>query len=549
MSGITRIANWILSQPFVWGGLCGLVFYALLSSGVGSTSFVERYFNSHWVSRLTTTMFFIGAASLVMRLLYIQTQRHWLGKPLFDAPPAGGQPPEEAARMLDTLGALPDGPRESLLVRRLSGALEHVRRKNGAEDLDDKLRHLEEIDLGAMSSGYALVRLVIWAVPILGFLGTVIGITIAIAELNPEYLKDSLTTVTAGLGTAFDTTALALALSMPLMFGKFAVERHEEELLNEIDSRVSAELVGRFQVYGATTDPNVASIRRMSEQVVRAVEVMAARQADLWKSTIDETNQQWSVVVEATGATLTDSISTGLRKSLADHARGLNMGVEQQLAKLNESLGVQSLTVQAAIEEQAASLSALTSGCLEQLRMSAEGHADRLTTGADEMIGGLRTGLERMAELLVEALQQHGAELTGAEQELARENRRHLSEVEAALGEAMVVAADRQEKLVGRSETVLSEMQRALVASAEATVGHQEQLIKQGDVLLKVVESTREVRRLEEALNSNLSALSRSQDLEETLLSLSASIQLLSARTGRGASLPGTDNPATHHAA
>ncbi|MEM6799542.1 MAG: hypothetical protein AAF589_08510, partial [Planctomycetota bacterium] len=115
--------------------------------------------------------------------------------------------------------------------------------------------------------------------------------------------------------------------------------------------------------------------------------------------------------------------------------------------------------------------------------------------------------------------------------------RRHLGEVEAALGEAMVVAADRQEKLINRSEKLLQGMQEAVAESAGATIAHQEQLIKQGEVLLKVVESTGQVEALETALNRNLDALGRGQNLEETLLSLSAAIQLLSARTGR----PSTD--------
>jgi hypothetical protein len=138
-----------------------------------------------------------------------------------------------------------------------------------------------------------------------------------------------------------------------------------------------------------------------------------------------------------------------------------------------------------------------------------------------------------MAELLVEALQMHGETLTQAEHELASENRRHLSEVEAAMGEAMVIAADRQEKLVRQSEAVLREMQQALVSAAGATIDHQKELVKQGDVLLKVVESTGHVQRLEETLNRNLSSLGRVHNFEETLINLSAAIQLLSARTGR----------------
>ncbi|MEI2659369.1 MAG: MotA/TolQ/ExbB proton channel family protein [Bifidobacterium adolescentis] len=52
-----------------------------------------------------------------------------------------------------------------------------------------------------------LIRTITWAVPILGFLGTVIGITMAIANITPDQLESSLGEVTAGLAVAFDTTA------------------------------------------------------------------------------------------------------------------------------------------------------------------------------------------------------------------------------------------------------------------------------------------------------------------------------------------------------
>jgi predicted kinase len=103
-------------------------------------------------------------------------------------------------------------------------------------------------------------------------------------------------------------------------------------------------------------------------------------------------------------------------------------------------------------------------------------------------------------------------------------------------------------------------MQAALVDTATATVEQQQQLVRQGDILLKVVDATGQIKQLENTLNQNLSTLGRSHNFEETLMSLSAAVQLLSARLGReGAHHPHVDfgsrqasdaveNP-THHAA
>jgi hypothetical protein len=73
---------------------------------------------------------------------------------------------------------------------------------------------------------------------------------------------------------------------------------------------------------------------------------------------------------------------------------------------------------------------------------------------------------------------------------------------EATLGETLLLNATRQEKLIHTSEDLLKEMQIALVEAAGMSVAQQEQLIKQSDVLLRVVDATGQVRKLEEALNA-----------------------------------------------
>lgn len=507
MSRISSFCDWLLRLPLLWGCLAYLGFELLLSRGVIESPLLMRYCIGHPVERIEIALAFIGMAALVIRLLWLSGEFGSLRCGIFQPVPAGGQPVESAGDLMVELSKLSRRLQDTYLVRRLREALEHVRRKNSADGLESHLRHLEESDLERSSGGYSLVRIIIWAIPVLGFLGTVIGIASSIPELDPQALEQSMPKVVAGLGVAFDTTALALALSMALMFTKYYAERVEGRLLSGVSHRTEQELIGRFQQDGTSSDPNVAAIRRMTEQVIRAVETVTARQIQLWKSTIDETHQQWSLVTSSTGQVLEESLA----RSLREHAASLSQNHQSHLQVLNQSVGRQ----------------------VEMLNDGIARHAQEVSRGSGQMIGQLRDGLEKMAELLVEALHKHGELLTAAEEELARENRKHLSEVEAALGEAMVVAADRQEKLIRRSEDLLREMQEALVEAAGATIEHQEQLVKQGEVLLQVVDATGQVKKLEETLNNNLSSLGRAHNFEETLLSLSAAIQLLSARVGR----------------
>lgn len=498
------IGSWILGQPLLWGTVLTANFFALLYVGAIDSPKLWRYTAGHPVNMVELAFFFIGMSFLVIRVIGLRRQLKLVDKVTLGLWPVDGQSVDECDRLLDQLSGLPAKYQRSYLVQRLSEAIQFVRRKSSANELDQYLRHLEELDSLKMNAAYATLRIIIWAIPILGFLGTVIGITIAIASLTPEALEQSMSDVTQGLGVAFDTTAEALALTMVLMFTKAWVERTEERVLAATDAKTSEELVGRFQQAAPPEDPHVASIRRMSEQVIEAVETLAARQAEVWKSSIAETHQQWADVSMAAGHIVKDSLSTAIRENLEQHARVLGQNAMKHADR-----------VQTCCDKQ----------------------VDMLDRNTQESVARLRDGLEKLGELLVEALERHGEVLTKTEKELADENRQHLSEVESALGNAMVVAADRQENLIRQSEHLLKEMQVALVEAAGATVRQQEQLIRQSDVLLKVVDSTGQITKLEESLTQNLAAINKAHSFEEMAVNLSAAIQLLSARLGQ---LPNT---------
>jgi biopolymer transport protein ExbB/TolQ len=554
VSRITQLTDWILRLPLIWGGVATLAYYALLSQGTIDSPLLVRYTASHPVEYCETTMFFVGLAALAMRLVSLCGEFWTLRRVTLGAIPAGGQSTEDAPSLLAQLQQLPNRVKNTHLFKRMWEAVEFVRRTNSADDLDQHLRHYEELESIQIQSGYSTIRIIVWAIPILGLLGTVIGITMAVANLNPETLEQSMSKVTHGLGVAFDHTATALALTMVLMFAKAGVERVQDRLLARIDARTSEELVGRFQPDGVNTDPNVAVIRRMSEQVVEAVEALAARQADVWKSSIDETHQQWAAATVATGHVVRDSLTASIKDGLEIHARTLSESVLKHGDRIAASTAHHADRLAASTAHHADRLEASTAQHADRFEASTAQHADRLGTSAAQFAerfstnaaehaaqfersaqdtsARLRDGLEKLAELLVDALHRHGEILTASEKELAETNRQHLTEVEAALGQAMVTSAERQEHLVRQSEHLLKEMQIALVESTGAAVRQQEELVRQGNVLLKVVDATGQVTKLEETLNQNLAALHKTHNFEEAAVALAAAIQLFNARVG-----------------
>jgi biopolymer transport protein ExbB/TolQ len=103
-------------------------------------------------------------------------------------------------------------------------------------------------------SSYSFPRILVWAIPLLGFIGTVIGISGAVSGFSGfiensgdvELIKKGIGTVTSSLGVAFDTTLLALFLSVLVMIPLVLVESYESNLLLGIDVFINDKLLPRL---------------------------------------------------------------------------------------------------------------------------------------------------------------------------------------------------------------------------------------------------------------------------------------------------------------
>ncbi len=109
--------------------------------------------------------------------------------------------------------------------------------------------------LSATDTSYSFPRVLVWAIPLLGFIGTVIGISQAVNGFSSfleqageiEQIKEGIGTVTSGLAVAFDTTLLALLLSVLVMIPLVLVERMESRLLLRIDIYINDLVLPRLK--------------------------------------------------------------------------------------------------------------------------------------------------------------------------------------------------------------------------------------------------------------------------------------------------------------
>ncbi|MFM9058086.1 MAG: MotA/TolQ/ExbB proton channel family protein [Planctomycetaceae bacterium] len=277
---INDLSARLFRSPILWGGAVACCFFGLIHGGVVTDPLVIRYLAGHWVEYVEVLMFCVGLASLGLKAADVVAQRRGLAAVTLPPIPAGGQEPAAAAELA---AALPSaGATDAWLPRRLREALDFVGRTGSADGLEDHLKYLSDLDASRAAGGHGLVKFVVWAIPIMGFLGTVIGITVAIASLSPTQLEN-ISGVVAGLGTAFDTTATALALSMILMFLQFALDRAEQGLLGAVDDAAWRALAGRFQSLAGDAGTTLA-IARLGETMSRGAARLLESQEQAWRS-------------------------------------------------------------------------------------------------------------------------------------------------------------------------------------------------------------------------------------------------------------------------
>lgn len=149
---------------------------------------------------------------------------------------------------------------ESVIYRRVRQVLHYIRSAPKKESLNDLLGYQSQIDLKRLETAYTLLQVLIWAIPILGFIGTVLGIGDSVREFSvfiqtaegggqfSTQMRSALGGVTSGLAVAFNTTFLALVLVMPVMILTSFLNKNEEEILVAVEEYCLEELLPHLHI-------------------------------------------------------------------------------------------------------------------------------------------------------------------------------------------------------------------------------------------------------------------------------------------------------------
>lgn len=337
--------RWTGVLTMLCGGALAGAFYTLVYTT--SWSPLKRYFAGHPVAVAATVLFCVALAILAVKFWQTMTQWDLLRRADDQtlSPQRGEASPGDAfreqkdagyvARMWDQqLSKLPRLIAQSRMVIRLREVLMRQSGRGTSKHLADDLRELSARDADSAHESFALIRIIVWAIPMLGFLGTVIGITQTLGGLDFSNGQAAVDNLKSGLYVAFDTTALGLVLSIVAIFLQFPVERSEQQLLAAIDERVGY-LTGTHLPGDEIVDNQFEMLAQLCDGVRAAVAESLSNQTKLWRQTIDEAQSYWQQAHEAQSRSFIGAVNETLVPALVNHAEHISDSARQNSERMD----------------------------------------------------------------------------------------------------------------------------------------------------------------------------------------------------------------------
>lgn len=219
------------------------------------------------------TCFTWAALILISRALEVRRQRKAFDMPLLPTEEGSRILQEDARPLQRQIDQVCGRKGPFLLANMIRGALGKFALSRNSQEVSQAVRAQAEMDQNRMVTGLSMVNYLAWAIPALGFLGTVRGLAgsmtmaanvgpdakelgaiggatlaaaVKIAGQMDQGVTEFIQQATRHLAVAFDCTLVALALSVGVMFLLNMVQRAEEALVIDCQQYCLDHLVNRI---------------------------------------------------------------------------------------------------------------------------------------------------------------------------------------------------------------------------------------------------------------------------------------------------------------
>jgi len=150
--------------------------------------------------------------------------------------------PDDSRNLQRQLQSLPPAQRNSLLPRALLAALHRFDSARNIQDVAEAAHSICEAEGERLESELSLIRYIAWAIPSVGFIGTVRGIGEALAGAH-KAIEGDISGVTESLGVAFNSTFIALLISIVVMFVVHQLQLAQERYTLDAEAYCEEKLI------------------------------------------------------------------------------------------------------------------------------------------------------------------------------------------------------------------------------------------------------------------------------------------------------------------
>ena len=173
-------------------------------------------------------------------------ERHVLSLNLIPVAQGTSILPEDSREYARPIQALSMRQQAFLLPRALLTALHRFRSTRNIQDVSTAIRTICESESDRLDSELSMIRYIAWAIPSIGFLGTVRGIGQALGQAH-QAAQGNIAGVTQSLGVAFNSTFVALLISIIVMFLLHQLQLAQERLVLDAEAYCDNQLIGHLQ--------------------------------------------------------------------------------------------------------------------------------------------------------------------------------------------------------------------------------------------------------------------------------------------------------------
>lgn len=143
--------------------------------------------------------------------------------------------PEDTRDLSRQIQALPPNQSKALLPRALLAALQRFGSTRSIQDVSDATHAYCDSEGERLDAELSMVRYIAWAIPSIGFIGTVRGIGQALGQAH-KAVEGDIFGVTQSLGVAFNSTLIALLISIVLMFLLYQLQLLQERYVLDTEA-------------------------------------------------------------------------------------------------------------------------------------------------------------------------------------------------------------------------------------------------------------------------------------------------------------------------